>query len=238
MTEIYGLMIMRNEADRYLEKCLTYANTFLDHIYIMDDQSDDDSVNIAAACGATIIVRDDECPSFMDDEAALRGATWEWFYEEVGPGSWALAFDADEFLYTKSGNKLEPVLHDSIELAVAAGCVSVDIPFEELWGSPEKKRVDGAWDVNSHPRLFKVREEEWCSGGMGLGSQPSYAKSNVMVGADLKMLHAGYLREEDIQAKYERYSKVRGAHTSAHIKSIIQKPTLVGVEALPRCLLE
>jgi hypothetical protein len=40
-------------------------------------------------------------------------------------------------------------------------------------------------------------------------------------------MHYGYAREEDRQAKYDRYTSVlNNGHSSAHIQSILQLPTL------------
>jgi glycosyltransferase involved in cell wall biosynthesis len=233
MTKIYGLMVMKNESDRYLKECLEWSSSFLDEIFIFDDRSTDDSVNIASDF-ATVAVRPDSSPSFLENESMFRSQAWTYFEDLLSPSEedWVLAFDADEFLY--SGLPL----HDSLLKCTELGSDSVKIHFLEVFGVDGDSlsvRVDPYWDSICSPRFFRFQgNASWPAASMGCGSEPLYARGNPANQYDIKMLHFGYAKESDRLEKYNRYIS-RPGHSISHIKSILSDgkyekyPNVVGL---------
>lgn len=82
---IDAIIITRNEAPR-LKRCLR-ALSFVDTIYVVDNDSTDDTVSIAKECGATVVANSGR------DFGALRdiGA-------QKSHADWLLYIDADEFV--------------------------------------------------------------------------------------------------------------------------------------------
>lgn len=230
---LYGLLVIRNEKDRYLADCINWMRPFLDGIFVFDDQSTDGSELIASRLGCEVVVRDDSIPSFLEHEGQFRMAAWRAFEEKMKPkfGDWVLAFDADEFLVCTSGN-----VRQHLVSAINDACDSVGVllPFPEIFGVQHgvpMVRVDGLWGSIRGSRLFKyLPDAKWRDKPMGCGSEPTYVTWQGLShrNHNLHVLHYGYARQTDVRAKYERYSSLLDhGHADAHIASIISSPTLV-----------
>lgn len=241
MPRIHGLMVTKNEADRYIDLVLKHAHTIVDSLFVYDDQSEDDTRQIAVNYGARCVVRADSDPSFTDNEGEFREAAWFWFEKNMQPevGDWVLAFDADEFLVTDDP-WTSPRSEMQRNIAKAGDNNSVIIPFKEMWDDRfPMHRIDGFWDTIEHPRLFAYRPDaEWGHTRLGGGSWPSYVQRATGVrDTRLRMLHYGYARQADRESKYQRYSNQSGAHSSKHIRSILQDGHLAEWRGgLPLCL--
>jgi Glycosyl transferase family 2 len=233
MTKIYGILVMRNEASRYLEKCLQWMSPLFDGLFVYDDKSSDDSVEIARSFTDHVVVRKDS-PSFLEHEGMFRMESWRSFLSEMSPefGDWVLSFDADEFLVSIN-ETTEASLRYSVEGAKKKKCFSVMVDIPEIFkveGSKHWRRTDGFWGQIRGTRLFEIKDRaEWTMKPMGCGSEPTYVSHskpfpNIY---DLNLMHYGYAQPKDVKAKYDRYSKllVHG-HNDSHIASIIESPTL------------
>lgn len=220
MTNIYGLMVVRNEASRYLQAALAHAASYLDRIIIFDDQSDDETREIASEFG-DVVIRPDHISSFVENESEFRQHAWSIFEDNCSPtlDDWILAIDADEFLI--ADNPRESLFHYSQTASLG---VSLRIP--ELWSiDPPLVRVDGYWDRNSSPRYFRYMPGGTFAGRrMGSAAFPTYVRHDL-IAEDVEILHVGYLNEDDRVVKYNRYTSISEGHSSTHIESIIKIPT-------------
>lgn len=237
MTKIFGSMVMKNEADRYLSSVINHMNPFLDELFIFDDHSTDNSRLIASKYNTVICCRPPDCPSFVEHEGQFRHAAWMTMEAVLAPdtGDWILSFDADEFLVGRENDfsDVRSTLDKIIEHAKNAGDVGIILPFPEIFdivdGIP-MMRVDGLWNTIRGPRLFEYHTEGlWSDKSMGCGSEPTYVAqgSTSPHNLGLTMLHFGYANPEGHQEKYERYSELLDhGHNNKHVRSIIQPPTL------------
>lgn len=224
-------MVVKNEVDRYLEKCLRHMSPFLDELFIWDDQSVDGTPDLCKFFTEHVYVRPDNIPSFLEHEGQFRSAAWAKMVEVLNPDSdvWILSFDCDEFLVSEDNER------DSIDQAITAAgqALSIRIHFPEIFKVEEDEiwyRTDGYWGNINGTRLFRYLDNaRWSDKAMGCGSEPTYVseglKSDVNYG--LNMLHFGYAYPEDQQKKYQRYTNLYDhGHSNSHIQSIIQPPTL------------
>lgn len=228
-------MVVRNEAQRYLEVVLHALVPLVEAIHVYDDLSSDDTVALALDNGARVTRRPPLVPSWAVDEGGFRQGAWRAMEEEMRPcpGDWILAIDADEILVASVP------LAWAIDAAEAAGACAVVIPIPEVFElipaahhfghALPMVRVDGFWKDLSAPRLVAYQE-----GGtfkrqrLACGSVPQYALSGQhLTGAlDIELLHLGYATLEDRWDKYRRYAGAPG-HNPAHIESILKTPWLV-----------
>lgn len=231
---IVGSIVIRNEADRYLEPCLDYMTSFLDAVFVWDDQSTDQSVEIAVGYPNTqVVVRPDEVPSFLEHEGQFRYAAWKAMEQDlVKPDDWVMSFDADEFLVVDTG-KPRAALERAVKHAESRAAVGVVLPVPEVFSyemGMAQVRVDGQWAQVRGPRLFKyLPEGDWNNKPMGCGSEPTYVAKGPLSSNNegLHLLHFGYAIWEDRAAKYDRYSSLANhGHANAHIESIITSPQL------------
>lgn len=224
MVKIVAMMVVKNEADRYLSECLRWTKTFVDDIYIYDDQSTDDTIGVATLCGVWNTVRPKGVPSFLEHEGKFRQAAWDWMCEkaDIQRGDWVFALDADEFYVDARGER------DGLELDIAASTEDDAIHFEipEIFAeSPDAlfQRVDGWWGSIQGTRLVRWNpNERFQERKLGCGSVPRPHRGIMSHGY---ILHFGYLRQKDRLEKHQRYTAHLG-HGNDHVKSILYPPTL------------
>jgi len=239
MTRIFGSMVVKNEAERYLRAVLSHMKPFFDELFIYDDQSEDDSLVVALRHGTIVSSKPDNVPSFLEHESDFRFAAWKCLENNdinpPVPGDWILSFDADEFLVGVEDDfsDVRTFLIEAIEEAEKTGCVGVRLPFPEVFATPNQiphYRVDGLWNTIKGPRLFKYMPgAEWSGKAMGSGSEPTYiARGKILENHhNLWMLHFGYADASEHAVKHQRYTELYDhGHNNSHIQSIITKPTL------------
>jgi hypothetical protein len=235
---IFGSLVIKNEADRYLEACLRHMRPFLDDLFVWDDQSDDASVEIASEYGR-VVVRPDDVPAWIEHEGNYRFAAWQEFERTISPeeGDWVLSFDADEFLVCVEDDfsDVRQKLVEATAYADHHGKVGVVLPFPEIFGTKHRDtlmvRTDGLWDTIRGPRLFRYQPNGvWSNKAMGCGSEPTYVSRGTVStqNLELTMLHLGYADPGDHAERHARYSELFDhGHNNKHIQSIITTPTLV-----------
>lgn len=234
--KIYGSLVIKNEADRYLKDCLDHMRPFLDDLFVWDDQSTDNSVEICKEYTDHVYVRPKDVPSFLEHEGNFRHAAWSKLEETLEPyeGDWILSFDADEFLVDQLTNDPRAALEKAADYARTIRAFGVVLRFPEVFDIQNDLpmiRVDGLWDTIRGPRYFEYRRGgSWSNKPMGCGSEPTYVAANRLSGTDfgLVMLHYGYANPAEHQAKYERYSTLdQHGHNNSHVESIIGEKKLV-----------
>lgn len=227
---LLAYMVTKDEASRYLDACLVHATEFLDGIAVFDDNSVDETPEIAARYGAKVCSRGDLAPAFLEHESEFRQAAWDWFEDALQPklGDWVLALDADEFLVSPGSIRAAV----ETEILRAASAVSLRIPVPEVFGVEDGNvnvRVDGFWGKIQGTRLFRWLPNGCFSGrAMGSGAEPTYVLgSRICESTNLFLLHYGYADPNDREMKYKRYTAlIDHGHNNSHIQSIIQPPTL------------
>jgi len=102
-------------------------------------------------------------------------------------------------------------------------------------------RVDKLWAPTNSSRIFRyVKDGGFLNKKLACGSEPTYVsdwirRRNFFINSGLVMQHLGYIRDEDKQDKYNRYSELDGGefHNINHINSIIDdNPVLMSWESL------
>lgn len=236
MVRILGSMITKNEAGRYLDSCLAWNRHLLDELFVYDDQSNDDTVDICLRYTDVITRRRDTDPTWMAHEGKFRQAAYEMLIERLQPqeGDWILSLDADEYVVgSHEGFHTREELEMLIAAAEETGKTSVNIHIPEAWSFVPtiQVRKDGYWgDIRNPTRLFKYipGQTEFMPKAMGCGSGPRYAWRNQLETMHMvRILHVGYALEEERQARYERYTSLPDhGHNVKHINSIIANPQL------------
>jgi glycosyltransferase involved in cell wall biosynthesis len=222
---IIAQIVGRNESNRYLEEVLERLSTQVDKIVFTDDCSTDNTPQIASKYCE---VFQTESPLFTEHEGKLRAFAWGNLENVASLGDWVLAIDCDELLYHSS----EADLRDVVKVSPYD---VINIKFYHMWNETQY-RIDKAWAPTNSSRLFRYQ-----SGGgfinrkLACGSEPNYVvdwvrQRNYWADSGLMMKHLGYVKDEDKQAKYERYSTLDGGefHNINHINSIIDtNPALI-----------
>jgi len=160
--------------------------------------------------------------TWKSSEGKFRQAAWEDMEALVRPeaGDYIMCIDADEVV----------VQHDMIKSAVEAFAGQrLGFRFHEMWGQ-DVYRVDGQWKPYVAYVLFPYRQ-----GGrirdrdMACGREPTYVGSVQRKDSPIAdLLHYGYARQEDREAKHTRYTTLDAGryHSGSHIASILYPPSL------------
>lgn len=234
MTAIHGLVVARNEADRYLPEVLAWLGTFLDDCVVYDDGSTDDTINVALNSGAQVVRRPGHVPAFLENEAGFRQAAWE--AVTAKPGDWVFCVDADEFPVAAPGYDETETVRALVREAAHAGAHAVSFPVAEAFGFGADGcpliRTDAQWSTITAARLanwqpdcqFTPRMIAGQPQKLAVGSLPGHVTRVVQHHA-LTILHLGYARREDQVERHGRYRGVRG-HSAPHVASILARPTL------------
>jgi glycosyltransferase involved in cell wall biosynthesis len=226
------MLVTKNESSRYLQKFIEHHN-FFDDVFVYDDRSDDQTVELARSAGWRVVIRQEDEPSFMEHEGKFRFNSWKSFEENMHPeyGDWILSIDADEFIITESDLTIKENILEEIKKAEDANHHLIRILRREIWKMDETGcflRVDGFWKNDIIYRLFKYKENgTWSKKPMGCGSAPTYVGMNGRLSQNLFVLHFGYTNSDDRQTRYDRYISLPDhGHNDQHIKSIIKNPVL------------
>lgn len=200
MPKLTAMIIVRNEADRYLGRCLESLLTFVDNIIIMDDASEDDTPELCLSYPRVKLYRQPRS-MFLTDEAKLRRELWQYTLENKP--EWILAIDADEFLEESSLKEIPYLLRQRNFKAIG-------FRLFDCWGSEDSFRVDGLWNpwlrgfstylVKYQPEL----ESAWPSLKFHCGRLPLAYRQLIHYESAIRIKHLGWANPANITAKYER----------------------------------
>ncbi|GAI87059.1 unnamed protein product, partial [marine sediment metagenome] len=109
--KLVAMMLMRNEANRFLKEVLEEVTSYVDEIVISDDASTDDSVYIANQFKNAHIWKH-PISRFRDEQNKLREELLN--YTLARNPDWILALDADEILENKFKKEIRKMMEASI----------------------------------------------------------------------------------------------------------------------------
>jgi hypothetical protein len=194
-------MLVRNEADRYLRDALAHAARYVDDAVILDDASDDATVEV---CRETlrdlpVIIQSNRAHGFSN-ESNLRRQLWNLVVQ--GEPDWILCLDADEILEDRAFRELRRL----------TGRPDVDaytFRLYDFWDT-ERYREDRLWRAHLTFRPFMVRYQprfpyEWHASPLHCGRFPRNVLVLPSAMTDLRVKHFGWATLEDRRRKYDRY---------------------------------
>lgn len=228
---VFSMTVGYNEADRYLEQMLRHTRHIVDKMFFFDDQSTDDTFEIAQEYADAAVRRLDSEAGFMDDEGLFRQAAWNCFERVLQPqtGDWVFVIDCDQFPVSTCSQSARACLENALCIEGQTNGICLTIP--EVFAIDDDGtpliRTDGLWAHIFAPRIVPYKPgAQFKTGRFGVPGVPSYAQAGPWVSEkNLVVLHYGYARYEDQATKYWRYVNQPG-HSQNHIRSIIQPPTL------------
>lgn len=200
MPKLTAMMIVRNEANRYLKDCLSALTELVDEIIILDDASEDHTPDICMSFPQVQLHRKEES-LFLHNEAALRRELWD-LVCATNP-EWILALDADEFLEKRAKRDLPYLLTQNYFPVIG-------FRLFDCWFTEDYFRIDGLWNPwlrGFAPYLVKYQPHlspQWPSLKFHCGRFPLAYRKLPQLESDLRIKHLGWLSPEDRRKKYQR----------------------------------
>lgn len=200
MPKLTAMMIVRNEAGRYLKSCLESLQTFTDEIIILDDASEDDTPEICLSYQSVKLYRQPRS-EFLTDEALLRQKLWLYITEHHP--EWILAIDADELLE-------ESFLHEAPYLLKQTQFTAIGFRLFDCWGDETHFRMDGLWNPwlrGFSTYIVKYQSHlapDWPPLKFHCGRIPLAYRSLTHYESATRIKHLGWSNPLEVPAKYER----------------------------------
>jgi glycosyltransferase involved in cell wall biosynthesis len=210
--------LVRNEADKYLERVLTHCLSFSDSVLVLDDGSTDGSDRIAWRLGCQ--VRPWTGATMWGAESPARAELWDWAAREAGDG-WVLIADADMLLHG-----------DPRPLMLTTQHTAWAWPLFDMWSETEY-RHDSYWKGHTvaRPWMFRpksLRSEPaiWPDRGIHCGHAPSNFPYNtgILDSPWYYWIHLGYASPGLRALKHRQYlekANLLSDFERAHADSII-----------------
>lgn len=187
--KLVAMMLMQNEANRFLKKVLEEVTSYVDEIIIIDDAFSDDSVKIASSF-PNIYIWKYLTSKFRDKQNKLREELLN--YTLIRKPDWILALDADEILENKFKKEIRKMMEAPVNWYQFIRC---DMWNETHYIAKVRKGI--------HLRkLIKVssiiNDRNFANMPKHCGSVPGCILSNTNgIITDLRIKHLGFLRKKD-----------------------------------------
>lgn len=200
---LLALVAFRDE-ERFLPGLLENLATQVDGLVALDDGSSDGSTELLR--NHPLVVELLRVPPGTQAELedgknhrALVEASWS------HRPDWLLGVDADERVERDFRARAE----EEIARAEHAGHEGLWVPFRELWGAPDRMRVDGIWGGKRKACLFRsTRRHRFDDRRVHANWAPWPPQRGDYPAADLRLYHLRMIRPEDRAARLERYHRI------------------------------
>ena len=197
-------MLVRNEGKKFIREVLSHAAKYIDNAVILDDASDDDTVEICkdALKNIPLTIVSNKDPSF-NNEILLRKQLWK-MTVDTKP-DWILLLDADE------------IFEDKI---IDAKWLLINQPsfdyycfrLYDMWDESHY-REDDYWKAHNYYRPFLIRYQPnfdyiWHETPLHCGRLPKNIFSLKGCSCDIRLKHLGWATKQIREDKYKRYMKL------------------------------
>jgi len=244
---LIAMIVLRNEADRYLALALRHLLEFVDEVRIFDDASTDAFRDIGWVedndlDADRVFVQRSSRSTFYEHEGRTRQMLLDWALQ--GDPTHLLATDADEFVSDGAALRRAIECNDS-----RTGVWK--LTMTEVWGADKEGldvRVDGMWGPRPMGIAFAVPQNRASDRQMrrhwrmpnqacACGRVPvatQMAANRTINPPVTDILHWGWTRKAEREARYRRYADKDGfGHDSKHIQSIMYDDRRVRTRKIP-----
>jgi glycosyltransferase involved in cell wall biosynthesis len=225
---IVASAVVHNEAGRYLDLWLDHLLSFCDEVRILDDGSTDATPELLAR--ERVVVHRQPERTFFVHEAQTRNRLLR--HTARSECEYVLSIDADEFV-------ADPA---KVVAAAEGGHAAYWLAMREVWWAAPKRlglRTDGLWGPRPCPVLWRkppahqMHGQRWqvLNRRLACGREPLAVRRAQAMPTGTDLLHFGWTRTSERQARAERYfTHDRGRyHADRHLQSILWPDERVGI---------
>lgn len=197
-----GMMRVKNEA-RWIRESIESLLPLCERVFVMNDRSTDDTVEICRSFGDSVIISD---TPFTDLNEARDKS---WMFEQCAglAPEWIIMIDGDEVLEKNGPAALKAFTHHPDVHVIA-------LRILYLWNNRNTLRVDNLYTRFYRPSVFRVPKNggSWActsfGGNLHCGNVPEQLKNFRRDTTDIALWHYGYFDAELRRRKYDWYNKV------------------------------
>jgi glycosyltransferase involved in cell wall biosynthesis len=200
--KLVAMMLTHNDGSRYLERVIENTLVFADEIAVLDDHSEDDTIDVLKDLAEEYPGRIHISNSIesWENEAALRHELL--MFALAYDPTWLIAVDSDELF------EADVLKAELDEIYKSGGVLKwVCFRFYDMWDDISHFRHDDLWRSGSWgPRMFRVEENEkmvFMQIKRHCGSIPSNMLKYRGMKSGARVMHLGYMKPNDRKKKYE-----------------------------------
>lgn len=202
--KLAGLLRIKNES-RWIRMVLESLLGVCDHVFVLDDHSTDNTVEICQSFGSFVT----GFRSSFDTLDEARDKTFLLHQAMAYNPEWALMIDGDEVLEAEAARKF-------IHLLDRPNFRVYTLQVIYLWNDERTMRADGVYGKFYRPSLFRVSQAadsaSWrrtsTPGNLHCTSLPDGLRGETAGESGIKLLHYGYIDAPLRRAKFEWYNQV------------------------------
>jgi glycosyltransferase involved in cell wall biosynthesis len=218
MPKLVTALLVKNEADKYLERVLKRCWEFSDDVLVLDDGSTDGSLRMAWRLGCQ--VRERRETGMWGNEAPARAELYSWAAREAADG-WVLICDADMVLHG-----------DPRPLTLTTQFNSWAWTLYDMWSTEGHYRCDGFWRGHLHPRVWMLKPSAlleppiWPMRQIHTGHAPENFPycTGILDNSEYYWIHLPYSTIESRREKHRQYmskAHLLSGFERAHAESIL-----------------
>lgn len=197
-----GMLRIKNES-RWIEEVIKALRPLCAHVFVLDDHSTDDTVEIVQRLPYTTVW---SSPFTDFDESRDKNYQYDEILRVCEP-AWMVCIDGDEVLQHDGADRI----HEYVAANPTLSAFALRILY--LWNDPDTVRVDGVYGNFYRPSVFRpfnpsfrFQTTNW-PGNLHCSSVPQelihgFGKCPVA------LKHYGYMEKEKRLAKYAWYTRV------------------------------
>lgn len=200
----YGMLRVKNEG-RWIGRVINALKPVCCQILVIDDDSTDDTREVAAAHGATVLPTPFSSRGFIHE-----GQDKDWLLQQV----WAAGAQIGDHVVCLDGDEeLDARDLPALQQAIADGIVCGSMHILYLWDKEDQIRVDRCYKEFKRPSIFQLTARNLTflrtssGGNFHCSSAPAQLLDQIKP-LPVRLLHYGYLYKEDRVRKYHWYNKI------------------------------
>jgi glycosyltransferase involved in cell wall biosynthesis len=201
---IHGILLCKNEENRWLDKWIKQINFLCDNVVCLDDGSIDKTPLILQNEGYTVIKKNNS--SWGTNEVNLRSELFNEVLKNANENDFILCLDSDE-LFEESHLHFIKYLFKTLSIQVD----SIGFRLFDFWNKTHY-REDALWNAHLHYFPMAIRYKKdinyiWSNKTLHCGRFPINS-AKKMIPTEIPIKHMGWSTELDRLKKYTRYMQI------------------------------